>query len=129
MKLSVFLLRLSLAAVMASSVLLSSCASIIHGSTQTIHVTSQPVGAAITVDEKPSGTTPADLKVSRKTSHLVELTLAGYKRYEVTLEPKFNSATMGNILAGGIIGMGIDHSTGANNTLYPDHVDAMLQKK
>ena len=129
MKLSVFRSRISLAAVVASAVLLSSCASIIHGSTQKIHVTSQPAGAAITVDEKPSGTTPTDLKVSRKTSHLVELTLPGYRRYEVTLEPKFNSATMGNILAGGIIGMGVDHSTGANNTLYPDHVDAVLQKK
>ena len=129
MKLSVFYSRMSLAAVMSSAVLLSSCAAIIHGSTQTVHVTSQPAGAAITVDEKPAGTTPADLKVSRKTSHLVELTLPGYKRYEVTLEPKFNSTTMGNILAGGIIGMSVDHSTGAENTLHPERVDALLQKK
>lgn len=129
MKLSVFLPRISVAALMSGAVCLCSCASIIHGSSQTVHVTSQPVGAAITVDDKPAGTTPADIELSRKTSHLVEIGMAGYKRYEVTLSPKANGATAGNILIGGMIGMSIDHSTGAGNTLQPDHVDAMLQKK
>jgi hypothetical protein len=45
------------------------------------------------------------------------------------LEPKFNGVTMLNLVAGGIIGLAVDGSTGAGNTLHPDKVETVLQKR
>ncbi|HTP76097.1 MAG TPA: hypothetical protein VMJ73_03885 [Rhizomicrobium sp.] len=42
----------------------------------------------------------------------------GFKDAHATIPSHFNGATAGNILAGGIIGIGIDAATGANDN-YP----------
>ncbi len=68
-------------------------------------------------------------ELSRKSSHRVELSLKGHKPFEVVLEPEFNGTVMGNVLAGGLIGMAVDGSTGAGNTLKPEEVDAELRKR
>lgn len=107
----------------------SGCASIINGSTQKVKISSQPSGAAIRIDGTGSGVTPSVAELSRKGSHRVELTLNGFRPYEIVLEPKFNGATLGNMAVGGIIGLAIDGSTGAGNTLHPEKVEAVLIKK
>ena len=38
----------------------------------------------------------------------------GYQDAEVTVPAKFNAVTAGNILAGGLIGIGVDAASGAN---------------
>lgn len=114
---------------LAIALLLGGCATVTHGSHQTVKITSQPAGAAVRVDSAPSGVTPTQAELTRKTSHRVELSLAGYQPYEVILEPQFNGSTLGNILVGGIIGMAVDGSTGAGNTLKPEKVEAVLQKR
>ncbi len=68
-------------------------------------------------------------ELSRKSSHRVELSLNGHKPFEVVLEPEFNGTVMGNVLAGGLIGMAVDGSTGAGNTLKPEEVDAEMRKR
>lgn len=113
---------------LACTALLGGCATIIHGGNQTVKINSQPSGASVKIDGNVSGVTPTKAELSRKTSHRVEITLAGHKAYEITLEPHFNGATLGNILLGGIIGFAVDGSTGAGNTLKPDEVNAVLQK-
>jgi len=55
------------------------------------------------------------------------LTLSGLDGYQTahrTIESHFNGATAGNVIAGGIIGIGIDAATGANFN-YP--ADATLE--
>jgi hypothetical protein len=111
------------------ALLSSSCATIVKGTTAKIPIRSQPSGANVRVDSTSIGTTPVVAKVSRKTSHRVEISLAGYRTFEVVLELHDNHATLGNLVAGGIIGMAVDSSTGANNSFEPDHVDAVLQKQ
>jgi hypothetical protein len=111
------------------ALLLSSCASIIHGSKQKVEIRSRPPGAAVRIDGTDSGVTPTTAELSRKSSHRVELSLKGHKPFEVVLEPEFNGTVMGNILAGGLIGMAVDGSTGAGNTLKPEAVDAELRKR
>ena len=129
MKLQTLLLKAIVPALLGSSLLLAGCASITHGSNQTVKINSQPSGAAVRIDGTDKGVTPTAAELSRKGSHRVELSLNGYKPYEVVLEPSFNGATLGNIIAGGIIGMAVDGSTGAGNTLRPEKVDAVLQKR
>lgn len=120
--------RLLVCLCVCSTTLLGGCASIINGSKQTVKINSQPAGASVKIDGDATGVTPAKVELSRKTSHLVAITLNGYKPYEITLEPHFNGLTLGNILIGGIIGMAIDGSTGAGNTLQPEEVNPVLQK-
>ncbi len=108
---------------------MTSCASIINGKNQKVEIVSEPSGAAVTIDGTQSGATPTSAQLSRKGSHQVELSLAGYEPYQITLSPKTNGATMGNIVAGGLIGIAIDQSTGAGNTLHPKKVHVVLQKR
>jgi len=111
------------------ALLFSSCATILKGSTEKIPIRSQPSGANVRVDNISIGATPIVAEVSRKTSHRVEISLAGYRTFEVVLEQYENNAAAGNFVAGGIIGLVVDSSSGANNSFKPDHVDAVLQKR
>ena len=129
MKSSTLIQHVCTAALLGSALLLTGCATVIHGSKQKVAISSQPAGAAVRVDGTGSGVTPTVAELSRKTSHRIELLLNGYKPYEVVLEPSFNGATMGNLAIGGIIGLAVDGSTGAGNTLHPEKVDAVLQKR
>jgi len=42
------------------------------------------------------------------------------------VESKFSGATIGNVLAGGLIGIAVDAASGANN-FYPDQVTVLMQ--
>ena len=117
------------ATLLGSALLLSGCASIINGSTQKVKINSQPPGASVRIDGAPTGATPTVAELSRKSSHRVEVSLNGYRTYEKVLEPSFNGVTLLNILVGGIIGLAIDGSTGASNTLQPEAVEAVLEKR
>jgi len=44
----------------------------------------------------------------------VTCTKAGFQDAVVTVPAKFNAVTAGNILAGGLIGIGVDAASGAN---------------
>lgn len=108
---------------------LVSCASVINGSKQKVEIKSQPAGASVRINSVDSGVTPQTAVLSRKMSHRIELQKSGYRLYEVVLEPAYNNMPMGNMIAGGIVGLVVDSSTGAANTLHPDKVDAVLIKK
>ena len=66
--------------------------------------------------------TPGNATVHKtKNDLVVTCTKDGFKEASVKITPHFNGATVGNVLAGGIIGIGIDAATGANYN-YPENV-------
>lgn len=101
---------------------LTSCATIISGSTQNIRVTSEPTAANIYINNINVGVTPMVKLLKRNQIHILKLELEGYKNYETVLERKFNAWYLGNILIGGIIGLIIDPITGAIYRLEPGSV-------
>ncbi len=114
-------------AVLFSLFLMSSCASIIHGTKQDINISSSPSGATIYVNADLSGITPKVITLKRKTDNqIIKLELDGYHPYEVKLERKTDGWFWGNILLGGLIGMIVDASNGAMYKLDPDIVSASL---
>lgn len=117
-------LRTIIAAV--SLVSTAACASIMNGSNQGIAFSSTPVGAAISVDGQPMGTTPAVLRLARKETHTVRLDLDGYAPFEMQLDRKMSGWVWGNIAFGGIVGVIVDGSTGAMYRLSPDAVDGTM---
>ena len=119
----------SLAAIAALGLAVSGCASIVEGTTQDFAVNTTPKGGASCTLTNSEGTwhvtTPGTARV-HKTKHDLVITCAldGYKTAHRNIESHFNGATAGNVIAGGIIGIGIDAATGANFN-YP--ADATLE--
>lgn len=104
---------------------LSGCATILHGTTQEIPITSEPSGADVTVGDL-KATTPARLELARGTPHTVQIAKEGYRTETVQLEKVISGAVAGNIIAGGLIGWGIDAASGAQYKLVPDSIHATL---
>jgi len=111
---------------LSSSLLLSSCATIISGSKQNVKFSSNPSSATIFIDEVEVGKTPFELKLARNSEHDVQIKLEGYQTYQTTLTKKFNAWYFGNILIGGIIGLIVDPITGAIYNLSPNEINAQM---
>jgi len=118
--------------------LMSSCASIIHGPTQTVNFSSQPTGATITIDGKEYGKTPQAIELRRKgrekdeksdkQMYEVKVVLDGYYPYELKIKREMDGWFLGNILFGGLIGIIVDASNGAMYKLTPDQIIAQMNK-
>jgi hypothetical protein len=107
-------------------VILGGCCSIIHGTRQDVGISSAPTGAAIKVDNVPSGNTPLVAKLTRKDNHVVHIELAGYQPVDMTLTRKVSGWVWGNIVFGGLIGLAVDAIDGAFYNLTPEQLSATL---
>jgi phosphoketolase len=121
----------TVAAIAALGAALSGCASIVEGTTQSIAVTTPSHDGAKCVLVNSEGTyyvtTPGNTRV-HKTKHNLDVVckMDGFKDGHVVVESHFNGATVGNIIAGGLIGVGVDAATGANFN-YPDSIEVSLE--
>ncbi len=115
----------------AALLLVSGCASIISGTTQEVAINSSPDGA--TCDITRDGVrvqqvvTPASTIVQR-TNHdlLVACRKPGYQAATATDPSGLEPWVFGNLLAGGVIGLVVDLSTGADNK-YASPASIVLQ--
>ena len=112
----------------------SGCATIATGTSQAINVSTVPPGASCTLDRVGERVgvvpmTPGTVTVD-KTKHDLAVTCAkdGYQTVTVTHEPTFNLAVIGNVVAGGVIGLVVDASTGAIHN-YPANLRVDLPPK
>ena len=119
-------LRTATALALAAS-LLSGCASIMHGTSQDVGISSTPTAATVTVDNKEVGKTPVIAKLKRKDNHIVKINLDGYKPFEATLTRKTSGWVWGNIVFGGLIGLAVDAGTGGLYTLTPEQIAGQMQ--
>lgn len=110
-----------------SLVSLSGCATIIKGTTQNIPVASDPTGADVTVNAQLYGQTPIDISMKRKRDHLVTISKEGYHPKSIPIVKSTGGAVWGNIIAGGLIGWGIDASSGSQNNLTPESISVKLE--
>lgn len=60
---------------------------------------------------------------------MVTLELDGYETNNTTLTPSMGGAVAGNILAGGLIGWGVDAANGSQYNLNPNAVSVRLRAK
>jgi hypothetical protein len=106
----------------------SGCATVLHGTTQKVSITSRPSGAAGLIE--PTGiriVTPAQVELRRKQNYTVHFELSGYKPQNAYLCRVFSPATHGNLLLGGLIGLSTDMGNGAAWELAPDPLEATLE--
>lgn len=103
------------------------CATILHGTTQEVSINSDPAGARVDIDRESVGTTPCSVELKRGDNHVVAISMEGYYTEEVAVMKVMSGAVAGNILAGGIIGWGIDAASGAQYRLVPEVVSVTLR--
>lgn len=121
----------SVLAVALAGLSLTACSSIIKGTSQEINIVTEPAGAVCEVQRdgrRIGGTnpTPGPVKVSKSKDDLaVHCQKQGYQNQTEYAQSSFDPVMLGNILLGGIIGMGIDFGTGAY-VEYPDSVFVRL---
>lgn len=106
---------------------LNGCATIIHGTTQDIGVSSDPAGADLLLDGQQHYVSPATITMKRKYDHLLEISKEGYKTEVVDIRGDISLAVVGDVLAGGAIGYGIDAATGAQRRLVPEKIAVTLR--
>jgi len=93
-------------------------------------IESVPPGATVTTSIGLSGKTPASFKVSREGGFVVKIDKEGYKLVEVQVNSKVANAgalgLAGNVLVGGLIGLGVDVVSGAALDLVPNPIRVTL---
>lgn len=110
---------------------LAACGSVTRGTSELIAFTSEPPGAAVaTTTSRYCTTTPCSLDVPRSEEFDVTFTKPGFQPQTVPVRTKLAGAGAagfaGNVLAGGVIGMGVDAYTGAAMDHTPNPVAVTL---
>ncbi len=100
------------------------CASIIRGTTQTIAISTPPTTGAACNLSSPAGNwhliSPGIASVEKSRNNIrVHCDKPGWNSAIASIPSNFEGWTLGNLLFGGLIGVGVDAATGAINE-YPD---------
>lgn len=106
---------------------LTSCATIMHGTYQSIGIASNPSNAAVWVDYNYVGNTPIIASMSRRDNHVIRIELANYQPYEAVFSRQLSGWVFGNIVFGGFIGLAVDAISGGLYRLTPDQVRAEMR--
>ena len=88
------------------------CASISDGTlegSRSVLFTSTPSGAKVSINDVPIGITPCKVLINKfNRLKSIKFEKEGLEPIIATLKSGFNSATLGNIIAGGVVGAGVD---------------------
>lgn len=123
MKLTSMIAAVTLASV---SMWFAGCATVVHGTTEKIHLNSAPAGAEVTIDNAQSLTTPADVDLTRSDPHTLVFSKAGYQEAHEALTTRGTGLVWGNLLFVGVVGAIVDESDGASNELSSDDIEVTL---
>jgi hypothetical protein len=134
----------------------TSCGTIRYGVKQKVGIASSPLGASVTVDDKPYGETPVLIHLSRNRQHRVKIELTGHPPYETVIKSRIRGSEAVNYgfglaalvipvcashdpLATGfclilflpvwVISLGVDAVAGGLYDLTPDQIVAPLDEK
>ena len=109
-------------------VALSACATVIHGTKQTVPIVSRPAGAEVTVDGQPFGQTPVVASLSRKGGQLIRIELAGFQPFQLQLRRRVSPAVWWDVLfLYYVVPLPIDLGTGGLFEIKPDVVAVPLR--
>lgn len=122
-------IQLLAAALVAAGV--GACGSITRGTTEKMAFLTEPPGAQMTTTKGYAcPATPCSLEVDRSDEFDVTFVKPGYRPQVIPVRTKIAgtgaAGFAGNILAGGVIGMGVDAATGAALDHTPNPVSATL---
>jgi hypothetical protein len=110
---------------------LSGCATIFAGTDQDVKFNSTPPAHVVVKGSNGQivyeGQVPATVKLPKKYTYAVEVSLQGYQTQTVPITQSFNALYLGNILCGGLVGLIIDPITGAMWNLQPNEINITMK--
>src|SRR5215203_3680535 len=125
------IIRLVLAAAVVAPCV--GCASVTRGTTENISISSTPAGATAELsglDNPTSCVTPCVVVVKRSADITVTVNKEGYEPQVIPLTKEIAGSGAagfaGNVLVGGLVGMGVDAATGAAQDHKPNPVIVTL---
>lgn len=117
--------------IISCTFLLSGCASIVSGTSESVSVMTTPVSRATCTLTNGKGTwyipeTPGSVVVHKSSSYLnVDCQKAGYYDGYAAVKSKLKPMIAGNIIFGGAIGAGVDAYDGAGFA-YPTNIQVLM---
>jgi len=130
-------MNIKLIVALAASISLSACATITKGTNFDVQVASEPSAAEakfVNTENKYEGGTcvkPCSMKLNRKGTYKATVSKEGFDPYEILVFPKVAESGVaggiGNVIAGGLVGLAVDASTGAMKDLYPGEINVVLK--
>jgi PEGA domain-containing protein len=103
-----------LSGVLSVALVVSGCATIVHGTSQAIPFSSNPEGAEVFVNGSARGITPTTVTLPRSSSsYNVVYKKAGYEDTSDNLRSSISGYYFLNIILGGIVGLVLDAMDGA----------------
>src|SRR5438128_746828 len=81
---------------------ITSCATIMHGTRQSVGISSNPTNASVWVDKVYMGSTPIIVEMTRKDNHFVRIELEGFQPYEAIFNRRLSGWVLGNLVFGGL---------------------------
>ena len=111
---------------------LSACATITQGTRDALVIETTPQGASVLTSNGYScDSTPCALEMPKKHGFIVTLTKEGCETKNVNVVTKMaksgGAAVAGNVLVGGVIGLGVDAISGAAKELVPNQIKVNLE--
>lgn len=110
---------------------LSACATVTRGTTTEFRVESTPPGAKVETSNGFScASTPCTFNMPRKEAFDITVSKKGFQDSKTSISSELSGAgaagLAGNVIAGGLIGMGIDATSGALKDLKPNPLQVTL---
>jgi hypothetical protein len=121
------------AAFVCAALSMTACATVVRGVHQSWTVESDPDGAQVTTTNGFScQATPCTFTMERKAKFEVTVSKDGFKSYKGHIDHEVSggggAALAGNAIVGGLIGIGVDASTGAMDDLKPNPLKVHLER-
>ncbi|MBY6201047.1 translation initiation factor 2 [Maritalea mobilis] len=119
------------AALLGGLTILSGCATVTRGTEDVLEIVTEPAGAEVQTSNGFScGSTPCAIRMPRRSEFVVTITRPGCRPAQVNVTHRTADAgaagIAGNVLVGGVIGLGVDAATGASQELVPNPVEIEL---
>ena len=120
-----------LAMIIAAACSATACATVTRGSSEAWSVETVPSGATVHTNAGYAcDATPCTWKLPRKKEFDVTITKPGYKTFHTQVVHQIaggGAALAGNVILGGLIGIGVDSVTGAALELKPNPLKVTLE--
>ena len=115
-----------LVAAAAGSLTLSGCASVVRGVNEDVTIQVTPANAEIRTSAGHACTGPCVINVPRKKEFTVTASAPGYQTEVIDVDTRFSgkgaAGIAGNVIVGGVIGVGVDAVSGATLDHFPNPV-------
>lgn len=117
--------------IIALACLCGGCATVIRGTTDEVAFKSSPSGAEVHTSNGLACVTPCTLQIKKNEEFVATFRKAGYAAKDVPVARQIVAggvvATAGNVIVGGLVGVGVDAVTGAGFDHVPNPVVVTLR--